>query len=158
MIEALASRSTIRLKQLKNDARKAVAGAVRPMARESGRLFARFPLNLRNSRLRLAALAALTIASAGCLPEMRSKVRATDADGLPTVREGQSLRSIGEQALRAAEEFEDAGRLDAARALYSRAVWAFGYQFRLTGEEPLLLEAARDGLERSGGAQPADAP
>ena len=60
------------------------------------------------------------------------------------------LLAIGEQALTRAEDFEDAGRAVQAREAYARAVWAFDYSRRLTGGEPLLLDAARDGWERTG--------
>ena len=93
------------------------------------------------SGLVLLAVAALP----GCL--LPTKPRAGSAPGeMPPVYEGQSLRSIGERALTAAEDAADAGKLRESQALYQRAIWAFEYHLLLTGEEPPLLEAAREGL------------
>lgn len=63
----------------------------------------------------------------------------------------QSLVEIGEHSLELAEDFEGRGRMTDANVEYKRALWAFRYHQRLTGEEPFLLDDALDGVERTDG-------
>ncbi|MDR0362791.1 MAG: hypothetical protein LBJ46_08940 [Planctomycetota bacterium] len=62
-----------------------------------------------------------------------------------------SLVEIGERALENGERQEAAGRRDEARESYRRALWAFRYHERLTGEQPLLLDEAVRGANRASG-------
>jgi hypothetical protein len=59
-----------------------------------------------------------------------------------------SLVEIGERSLESAERLEAAGNLGDAEASYKRAVWAFGYHERLTGEQALLMDEAKEGVSR----------
>ncbi len=59
-----------------------------------------------------------------------------------------SLVEIGERSLESAERFEAAGHWRDADISYRRALWAFSYYERLTGEQPLLLDEAKDGARR----------
>ncbi len=61
-----------------------------------------------------------------------------------------SLVEIGERSLESAERFENAGNLREAEISYRRALWAFGYHEKLTGEQPLLLDEAEEGARRLG--------
>lgn len=61
----------------------------------------------------------------------------------------QSLVEIGERSLEVAETMERDGQYPDAHASYRRALWAFNYHEHLTGEEPLLLEEAQEGVERT---------
>lgn len=61
-----------------------------------------------------------------------------------------SLVEIGERSLESAERLESAGNLSDAEASYKRAVWAFGYHERLTGEQALLMDEAKEGAARLG--------
>lgn len=70
-----------------------------------------------------------------------------------------SLVEIGERSLESAERFEAAGRWRDADISYRRALWAFSYHERLTGEQPLLLDEARNGTSRMAKTRaPAPAP
>ncbi len=62
----------------------------------------------------------------------------------------QSLVEIGERSLEQAERLENGGRRAEANSQYKRALWAFTYHERLTGEEPFLLDDALDGIARTG--------
>ncbi len=68
----------------------------------------------------------------------------------PKVAPGKrlSLVEIGEQALDAGLEHEEAGRYREALADYDRALWAFRYHQRLTGREPLLMQDAQESARR----------
>ncbi len=59
-----------------------------------------------------------------------------------------SLVEIGERSLESAERLEASGNLNDAEASYKRAVWAFGYHERLTGEQALLMDEAKEGVIR----------
>lgn len=61
----------------------------------------------------------------------------------------QSLVEIGEHSLERAEELESRGRSVDANVAYRRALWAFRYHERLTGEQPFLLDEALEGVERT---------
>lgn len=61
----------------------------------------------------------------------------------------QSLVEIGERSLELAELKENDNQIAEANASFRRALWAFEYHEHLTGEEPLLMEEARDGVERT---------
>lgn len=61
---------------------------------------------------------------------------------------GLSLVEIGERSLESAERFQMAGNREAAGKSYRRALWAFSYHQRLTGEEPLLMDDAVMGVRR----------
>lgn len=63
----------------------------------------------------------------------------------------QSLVEIGERSLELAESLENTGRAGEANASYRRAVWAFTYHEHLTGEEPLLMDEAAEGVRRTSG-------
>lgn len=64
---------------------------------------------------------------------------------------GLSLVEIGERSLEAAEHEESQGNIGGANDSYRRSLWAFRYHEKLTGEQPLLLEEAQEGLGRTGG-------
>ncbi|MDR1533545.1 MAG: hypothetical protein LBU64_00370 [Planctomycetota bacterium] len=66
----------------------------------------------------------------------------------------QSLLEIGELSLEQAEKLEARGKSGEANILYRRALWAFRYHERLTGEQPFLLDDARDGARRTKGPIP----
>jgi hypothetical protein len=72
---------------------------------------------------------------------------------LPDKGANQSLVGIGEQLLDRAESLENNNRSGEANATYRRALWAFTYHQQLTGEAPLLLDDARNGIERTGTQQ-----
>ncbi len=61
----------------------------------------------------------------------------------------QSLVEIGEFSLEEGEHLENAGRKPEANKAFRKAVWAFGYHQQLTGEEPLLLYEAKQGVQRT---------
>lgn len=61
----------------------------------------------------------------------------------------QSLVEIGEFSLEEGERLENAGRKPEANRAFRKAVWAFGYHQQLTGEEPLLLYEAKQGVQRT---------
>jgi hypothetical protein len=61
----------------------------------------------------------------------------------------QSLVEIGERAIENGETLEGEGRASEANISYKRALWAFRYHQHLTGEEPLLLDEAVEGVERT---------
>lgn len=61
----------------------------------------------------------------------------------------QSLVEIGEYSLEEGEWLENAGRKPEANQAFRKAIWAFGYHQQLTGEEPLLLYEARQGVQRT---------
>lgn len=85
-----------------------------------------------------AAFFACVALVSGCAPEKE-----------PDRGANQSLVEIGERALEAGEEMESQGRLGEAHLSYRRSLWAFRYHEKLTGEEPILLDEALDGLERT---------
>ncbi len=60
-----------------------------------------------------------------------------------------SLVEIGERSLETADRYESAGNLRDANISYRRALWAFGYHEKLTGEQPLLLDEAEEGARRT---------
>jgi len=64
----------------------------------------------------------------------------------------QSLVEIGERSLEEGEAFEGRGRTRDANMAYRRALWAFRYHERLTGEQPFLLDEALDGAKRTAGS------
>ena len=73
--------------------------------------------------------------------------------GCPEANQGHmsanlSLVEIGERSLESAERFEAAGNYRDADISYRRALWAFGYHEKLTGEQPILLDEAADGAQR----------
>lgn len=86
-----------------------------------------------------SALCCLCFAFAGC-----GKIADVDQAGAH-----QSLVEIGERSLEVAETKEMDGRMAEANASYRRALWAFTYHEHLTGEEPLLMEEAQDGVRRT---------
>ncbi|MDR1611271.1 MAG: hypothetical protein LBT97_00640 [Planctomycetota bacterium] len=61
---------------------------------------------------------------------------------------GLSLVEIGERALENGERQADSGRVVEARESYRRALWAFRYHKRLTGEQPLLMDEAIEASKR----------
>ena len=61
----------------------------------------------------------------------------------------QSLVEIGERSIEQAENMEDDGLASEANISYKRALWAFRYHQHLTGEEPLLLDEALEGVRRT---------
>jgi hypothetical protein len=92
--------------------------------------------------LRLAALPLIFFLLAGC------------AGGAGNRGRSQSLVEIGEQSLERAEAGERLNRPAEANVLYRRALWAFRYHERLTGEQPLLLDDALAGAKRTARPQP----
>ena len=62
-----------------------------------------------------------------------------------------SLVEIGERSLESAERFEAAGNYRDADISYRRALWAFDYHEKLTGEQPILLDEAAEGARRLAG-------
>lgn len=66
---------------------------------------------------------------------------------------GWSLVEIGEQSLDQAEMLEKQKRLAEANILYRRALWAFRYHERLTGEQPFLLDDSLAGVRRTAPAK-----
>ena len=84
----------------------------------------------------LLAAACLTILP-GCLEAESSHMSAN-----------LSLVEIGERSLESAERFEAAGNPRDAEISYRRALWAFGYHERLTGEQPILMDEAEEGARR----------
>ena len=112
-----------------------------------------FLLNGGGARVGIGWLAGLLLllGASGCIPPLKHRSGPDAVGGMPSVYEGQSLRSIGEHALVAGEDALAAGHLSEARALFGRALWAFEYHLLLTGEEPPLLDAARDGWDSTGG-------
>lgn len=86
----------------------------------------------------LALLACLVISLSGCSEEKE-----------PDKGANQSLVEIGERSLELAEDWEGRGKRVEAHTEYKRALWAFRYHQRLTGEEPFLLDEALDGVERT---------
>jgi hypothetical protein len=66
---------------------------------------------------------------------------------------GWSLVEIGEQSLDQAEILEKQKRLAEANILYRRALWAFRYHERLTGEQPFLLDDSLAGVRRTAPAK-----
>ncbi len=63
----------------------------------------------------------------------------------------QSLVEIGERSLEEAESLENRGLTRDANIAYRRALWAFRYHEKLTGEQPFLLDEALDGTKRTVG-------
>lgn len=61
---------------------------------------------------------------------------------------GLSLVEIGERALENGERLEDSGRVAEAEESYRRALWAFRYHHRLTGEHPPLMDEAMQASRR----------
>ena len=118
-----------------------------------GRAGRRFAL----SSIAMALLPAAITMSGCLLPTVRPRA-AFPSGEIPPVYEGQSLRSIGEQALVAAEEAADAGWIETSQILYRRAVWAFEYHWLLTLEEPPLLEAARKGQAEASRGEKGEIP
>ncbi len=88
--------------------------------------------------LALSLTLALSVALSGCAGTAR-----------PDQGANQSLVEIGERSLELGEELESENRVSEANLAYRRALWAFRYHERLTGEEPLLLDEAVDGLDRT---------
>lgn len=64
-----------------------------------------------------------------------------------------SLVEIGERSLESAERFEAAGNTRDAEISYRRALWAFGYHEKLTGEQPILMDEAEEGARRLAGTR-----
>ena len=62
----------------------------------------------------------------------------------------QSLVEIGERSLEEAEALEGQGRAAEANTAYRKALWAFRYHQELTGDVPFLMDAALDGIKRTG--------
>lgn len=62
----------------------------------------------------------------------------------------QSLVEIGEDSLERGEALESDNRRREANAAYRRALWAFRYHEKLTGEQPLLTDEALDAVKRTG--------
>lgn len=89
-----------------------------------------------------ALLAAACSAFAGCPGEQPGHMSAN-----------LSLVEIGERSLESAERFEAAGNLKDADISYRRALWAFRYHEKLTGEQAILMDEAREGAERLGRRQ-----
>ena len=85
----------------------------------------------------------LTLAASGMLcggcPEQKE----------PDKGANQSLVEIGERSLEQAEEQERGGKNTDAYLSYKRALWAFRYHEKLTGEEPFLLDDALEGVDRT---------
>lgn len=63
-------------------------------------------------------------------------------------RPGLSLKAVGNLANELGERYEDAGAWKKAKEHYAIAVWAYTQHQHLTGTAPLLLEDARDSLDR----------
>lgn len=83
------------------------------------------------------ALAAGGCLAGGCAP-----------DGHGHMSANLSLVEIGERSLESAERFEAQGNWRDADNSYRRALWAFDYHERLTGEQPILRDEAVDGAQR----------
>lgn len=86
-----------------------------------------------------AALLSAFVLCAGC----------EEAKDLDQKGANQSLVEIGERAIENADTLESEGRASEANLSYKRALWAFRYHQHLTGEEPLLLDEALEGMERT---------
>lgn len=109
--------------------------------------------------MRIVNLEAITIPGAArrarrllCLAGMLCCLFAAGCGGAPDVDQAgahQSLVEIGERSLELAEAKENDGLTAEANASYRRAQWAFTYHEHLTGEEPLLMEEAQDGVRRT---------
>lgn len=95
---------------------------------------------LLSRTLGVMGIAAYVLLIAGCGPVAE-----------PDKGAHQSLVEIGEHSLEEAERLEMNGRKGEANAAYQRSLWAFRYHEHLTGEEPLLLDEAVEGIERTGG-------
>lgn len=63
----------------------------------------------------------------------------------------QSLVEIGELSLEEGESLENLGNKTEANKSYRKALWAFRYHEKLTGEQPFLMEEALDGVDRTSG-------
>lgn len=68
-----------------------------------------------------------------------------------------ALLDIGERALEDGERQTREGQIQAALASYRKALWAFEYHQRLTGESPLFLEEVQDSIRRLEAASKASA-
>jgi hypothetical protein len=80
----------------------------------------------------------------GCLLEKLPSLGAEK----PRDQNRLSLLEIGEQAMETGERLEEKGLTKGALEAYERAVWALSYHERLTGTPPLMLDDAKDSVER----------
>lgn len=97
----------------------------------------------------LAALAAMALPlMGGCPPEKLPGARTLGLGREVSPDRDRTLLDIGERSLDTGERLEEQGFRQGALEAYERAVWAFRYHERLTGDTPLLMEDALDSVER----------
>lgn len=101
---------------------------------------------MRRGRLRAGTLSLLVVVAALCCLLFMSGCAANFGDDKGA---NQSLVEIGELSLEQGEALEDQGKMGEANIAYRKALWAFRYHERLTGEQPFLLDEALDGAERT---------
>lgn len=96
--------------------------------------------------IRRAPIAPLLLVCAAALVGGCSELRMDDHGAK------HSLVEIGERSLEQGEALEARGNRADANIAYRKALWAFRYHQRLTGEEPFLMEEAVEGAKRTGPA------